>query len=498
MVKYFLVGGKTDDLKSNYIEKQLLSLVNSAQVNILYFPTAMKDSQKSINHFINTFSSLQVRITVCELFNKVYSKEELDTMFQEADIIYVGGGDTRVLVEKFKEQGIDKLLIKYKDSNKIYAGISAGAILYTKSGMGDSDTYVDHNRTYNFKMVEGLGLIDLYVCPHYNKEDLYIFNDEIKDKPLSLALEDDTAVLIEESNIHSYIANTRHSVYKFEYGLMSKISEEAKIHVLGLNTYSYFAALKHRINNNIYNPIVDHSTIRKVIESVKGNDYAIVPIENSLDGYVSETLDLLYENDLEIINELNLKISFSLVSNVNVDKISKIYVQFKARGQCLNYLSSIDKPFIETDSNIESLNLLLKNKGDLAAIVPTYLVSNFKFNTLVNDVCDKTNNYTRFVVLRNKNKESVNINSKCHSSFLLIPSKDESGILYSMLKMFNDYKINLNAIMSRPTKEGLGKYYFYVEFSLNDTNLLNKMLENYTQREDYVIKNLGVYTKEGV
>lgn len=497
MVKYYLIGGKDDDLKSNYIEKQLLSLVNSAKVNILYFPTAMKDNLRSINHFINTFNGLSVNINVCELFNKLYSDLELDNMFNLADIIYIGGGDTRVLVDKFKELNIDKLLIKYQTSNKIYAGISAGAILYSISGMGDSDAYVDHNRTYNFKMVEGLGLVDLYVCPHYNKEDLYIFNDEIEEYPLALALEDDTAVLIEEGKIHSFIANTKHSVYKFEYGFMSPIKEEPKIHVLGLNTYSYFAALKHRINNNIFNPIVEHSSIRKVIESVKKDDFAIAPIENSLDGYVSETLDLLYENDLEIINELNLKISFSLVSNVSIDKISKIYVQFKARGQCLNFLSKIDKPFIETDSNIESLNLLLKNKGDFAAIVPTYLVSNFKFETSINDVCDKTNNYTRFVVLRNK-KNKLNIKlENCHSSFLLIPSKDESGILYSMLKMFNDYKINLNAIMSRPTKEGLGKYYFYVEFSINDTDILNKMLENYTQDQNYVIKELGVYTKEG-
>ncbi len=497
MVKYYLIGGKTDDLKSNYIEKQLLSLVNSAKINILYFPTAMRDSLKSINHFINTFNGLSVNISVCELFNKEYSLDQLEQMFEEADIIYVGGGNTNVLRDKFIEVGIDKLLVKYSTSNKIYAGISAGAIIYSISGMGDSDSYQDHNRIYNFKMVDGLGLVKLYVCPHYNKEDLYIFNDEIKDKKLAIALEDDTAVLIEDENIHSYVANTKHSVYKFEYGLMSRIKEEAKIHVLGLNTYSYFACLKHRMNNNIFNPIVEHSSIRKVIESIKNDDIAIVPIENSLDGYVSETLDLLYENDLEIINELALKISFSLVSNVNKKDISKVYVQFKAKGQCLNFLSSLDKPLIETDSNIESLNLLLENKGNLAAIVPSYLVSNFKFDTSINDVCDKTNNYTRFVVLRNRKNELNKALENCHSSFLLIPYKDESGILYSMLKMFNDYKINLNAIMSRPTKEGLGKYYFYVEFSIKDTNSLNSMLENYTANQNYVIKNLGVYTKEG-
>ena len=278
---------------------------------------------------------------------------------------------------------------------------------------------------------------------------------------------------------------------------MEKISELSKIHVLGLNTYSYFAALKHRTLNNIYNPIVEHSSIRKVVESIKNCDFAIVPIENSLDGYVSETLDLLYEFDLEIINELKLKISFSLVSYTSIENIEKVYVQFKAKGQCVNYLDNLNKPLIETDSNIESLNLLNETKNNFAAIVPTYMTLSDNFNTKVIDVCDKTNNYTRFVVLKKTTNETKQELNKEACSFILIPSVDEVGILYSMLKMFNDYKINLNAIMSRPTKEGLGKYYFYVEFSLNNTGNLKEMLDNYTLSKKYIIKNLGEYSKEG-
>lgn len=497
MVKYFLIGGKEDDLKSNYIEKQLLTLVNKIKVNILYFPTAMKDSEKSINHFIHTFDKLSVNITVCKLLTNSYTFEELDNLFNNTDIIYVGGGNTDFLRETFIKHKIDLLLNKYKDSNKIYAGISAGAIIYCDYGMGDSYSYIDNNHIYNFKMVEGLHLINTIICPHYNKEDLYIFNDETKDKKLSFALEDDTALLLVDNKVYSYIANTKHSVYKFEYGRMEKISELSKIHVLGLNTYSYFAALKHRTLNNIYNPIVEHSSIRKVVESIKNCDFAIVPIENSLDGYVSETLDLLYEFDLEIINELKLKISFSLVSYTSIENIEKVYVQFKAKGQCVNYLDNLNKPLIETDSNIESLNLLNETRKNFAAIVPTYMTLSDNFNTKVIDVCDKTNNYTRFVVLKKTTNETKQELNKEACSFILIPSVDEVGILYSMLKMFNDYKINLNAIMSRPTKEGLGKYYFYVEFSLNNTGNLKEMLDNYTLSKKYIIKNLGEYSKEG-
>jgi prephenate dehydratase len=103
------------------------------------------------------------------------------------------------------------------------------------------------------------------------------------------------------------------------------------------------------------------------------------------------------------------------------------------------------------------------------------------------------------VVLRKKKKEDIKLNNfKC--SLLIIPSKDESGLLYNILKLFSDLKINLNAIMSRPTKEGLGKYYFYVEFFSNKDNLENiiKLFEETKLRNDFIIKDLGLYLGEGV
>ena len=500
MVKFYLVGGKYDDLKSNYLEKNLISLTAKLNPKILFFPTAMLDSDNTINHFIKTFDNLLVDIKTIRLFKEEYSLEELDTFFKSSDIIYFSGGNTNILVNKLKEVGIDKLLYKYIDSDKIYAGISAGVILYTKSGMGDSYSYLDHGKVYNYKMVKGLSLLDIYICPHYQKNDLYIFNDEISDKTLAYGIEDDTALLIDNSNVSIYKANKRHSVYEFRYGKMKALYEDYKIHLLGpINTYSYLAGLEYIKKMKLNNPIIYHSTIRKIIENMDESDLAILPLENALDGYLGETLDLLFENNLEIIYDFNVRISFSLASFTNLEKINKIYVQFKAKGQCLNYLESLGKKLIETESNIESLNLLLENKANYAAIIPNHMIDKYDFKTVVTNVCDKTNNYTRFVVLRRKTKV-INKLDKFNCSLLLIPTCDKTGLLYRMLKIFSDYKINLNSIMSRPTKEGLGKYYFYVEFSDTKDNLDNilRLIKETEDRNDFKIKNLGIYPKEGV
>ena len=500
MAKYFLVGGKDDDLKSNYLEKTLLSLTKKIRPRILFFPTAMRDSQNTINHFIKTFNNLLVDIEVITLYKKEYSFKNLDELFENSDIIYFSGGNTATLVEKVKELKIDILLKKYESTNKIYAGISAGAILYTISGMGDSYSYMDHGKVYNYKMVDGLGMLNFYICPHYQKEDLYIFNDEIKDKDLAYGIEDDTALFIDDNKKSCYKASKRHSIYEFRKGLMSPLYEDYKIHILGpIYTYSYVAALKFMDRFNLNQGVVEHNNFRSVIESLKDDDLAIVPIENSLSGYLGEVIDLLFENNLKIIYDFSVRISFSIASFTILDKIKDVYVQFKAKEQCINYLDKLDKNLIETKSNIASLNLLLENKDLSAAIIPDHIIDKYKFKYVESNVCDKTNNYTRFVVLGKKKIENIKLNNfKC--SLLIIPTKDESGLLYNILKLFNDLKINLNAIMSRPTKEGLGKYYFYVEFFSNKDNLENiiKLFEETKLRNDFKIKDLGLYLGEGV
>ncbi len=219
---FYLLSGKDDDLNSNELEKTLLNLTGKSSPFLLYFPTAMKNNKRSIDHFIRTFEGLSVFIKVVEVETLSYS--ELDALFSIADIIYIGGGNTAYLKNQFVKYNVDKLIKKYiVQNNKIFAGLSAGAILYSKCGMGDSLSYQSGDHYYNFQMVDGLNLIDLVFCPHYQKEDLYVFNEIGLSSKLALALEDDTAVLIDNNKINVFKANKRHSVYLFKDGIMEPI-----------------------------------------------------------------------------------------------------------------------------------------------------------------------------------------------------------------------------------------------------------------------------------
>lgn len=211
-----------------------------------------------------------------------------------------------------------------------------------------------------------------------------------------------------------------------------------------------------------------------------------------MDGYVQETLDMLQKYDLFVINDISVPVHFCFVSkNSNINNVKKIYVQFKAKGQCLDFINKYGFEIIETDSNVTSYDRL-KNSGDTyGAIIPLHLDTSI-FKTVVNNVEDSKNNNTRFLVLSTKPDYKPELFSKC--SLILEALMDEPGILIEALVKFYALKINLNAIMSRPTKEGLGKYYFYTEFLVN-TNIdeIQGLISRINEEGKFKIKCLGFY-----
>ncbi|MDE6407399.1 MAG: peptidase E, partial [Anaeroplasmataceae bacterium] len=125
----------------------------------------------------------------------------------------------------------DYILEQYKDTEKLFMGISAGAILFSKFGMGDRYSYKDKGHNYNYQMVEGIGLLPITICPHYDHDGLDCYNVEVKHYPFDgYAIEDDTAILFQNSSIIFKQDQTK-SVYFFDSKnnyLMSPIYEVKK------------------------------------------------------------------------------------------------------------------------------------------------------------------------------------------------------------------------------------------------------------------------------
>lgn len=242
-------------------------------------------------------------------------------------------------------------------------------------------------------------------------------------------------------------------------------------------TYSELAALKYMQSSQDSHNIVYFCSIKKVLASVgECCDVAVLPIENFSEGFVSMVLDHIIDSDLSIVSEIVLPIQFSFVSNIiDHSKIDKLFVQFVAKGQCAEYIDTLSNiNIISTDSNIESLNRVLSDSTNSAAIVPFDSFSPDQFNTVVENVNDYKNNQTRFLVL-SKNSRGIDINASTNwkTSLVIIDDHDRPGLLADILTSFSSRNINLTSIISRPTKITFGRYNFLIDINghFEDANI---------------------------
>ncbi|WP_368488821.1 prephenate dehydratase [Clostridium sp. BJN0013] len=272
-----------------------------------------------------------------------------------------------------------------------------------------------------------------------------------------------------------------------------------EIAVLGPSgTFSEFAAKKYieKFNKNI--KVVFYPTIKKVFDAIgKECELGIVPIENTLDGYVQITLDLLSQVNLYIIHEFVIQVQFSFVSNnLNVSDIKKIYVQFKTQGQCYSFLDQfIEAKIITTASNGESFEKVKKGILEESAIIPRHILNaENRFPFSIENVTDSENNETRFIVI-SKNIIKYDINKSYKTSVIIMDAADDKpGMLSKILNEFSERNINLTSIISRPTKRALGKYYFFIDIEghypeeKNIKQAIDKISEN------NIVKILGSYS----
>ena len=213
MVKFCLIGGKINkEVLSNNIEKYLYQKTNKEKPTVLFCPYASKNIKKTTLRFHELVKNINFNIIDLD-FNNI---NQFDELLNQSDILYISGGVSDDLVDIFKKYNLDKILLKYINQDKIYAGVSAGAMLYTKISMGDKYMYSTGFKTYGYKMVECLDIIDISICPHYQNPDLIFYNDEIKKYNLvSFGIEEDSALFIEDNKYYVLKEEGNVAVYQF-------------------------------------------------------------------------------------------------------------------------------------------------------------------------------------------------------------------------------------------------------------------------------------------
>lgn len=219
---------------------------------------------------------------------------------------------------------------------------------------------------------------------------------------------------------------------------------------------------------------------------------AVIPVENSIQGSVTMTLDTLWELDqLRIQWELVLPIFHTLLSFApSLEAVKTIYSHPQALGQCQKWLDKFlpQVKLIPTNSTTEALQHLEK-QPKAGAISSSRAAQLYNLPILVSHIGDHPENYTRFWIMGSEGSNQGNYVSLGFSVPDNVP-----GTLVKPLSVFAKRSINLSRIESRPTKRSLGEYVFFLDLEGNrqDKNMQAALSELYHYTE--VLKIFGSYS----
>ncbi|MEW6375575.1 MAG: prephenate dehydratase, partial [Thermodesulfobacteriota bacterium] len=226
-------------------------------------------------------------------------------------------------------------------------------------------------------------------------------------------------------------------------------------------------------------------SIQEVFEEVeKGEvDYGVVPIENSIEGSVNRTLDMLIESEVKICGEIMIRVSHDLLSKSgNPQEIEKIYSHPQALDQCRRWLRK-DFPNISLSETISTAKAAQMASEDpkAAAIASSFAARLYGLKIIESQIEDYLNNYTRFFVLGRQFMEKTGRDK----TSILFSIPHAPGSLHRILKPFSEKGINLTKIESRPVKDKPWEYIFFLDFEGHATEV--HIQETMTELEDNVL-----------
>jgi len=266
------------------------------------------------------------------------------------------------------------------------------------------------------------------------------------------------------------------------------------------NTNTHLAALRRFKSKAKFNHAPTVEDVFRAVE-LEEADYGVVPIENSLEGAVTRTLDRFVQfkqTPARIVGEMELPIRHCLITlpRTSRDKVRIIYSHPQALAQCQHWL---DKNFSnaarrETRSTAEAVDDLLAKEGlwsrdEKAAIGSPELARQHKLKAAPIPV--DRDNRTRFLVISSMHESG---RGKRNKTSLMFALKDKPGALHDALIPFKSCGINLTKIESRPTKQRAWEYVFFVDIEGHESDKSVKRALNALKRCTARLLVLGSYS----
>ena len=240
------------------------------------------------------------------------------------------------------------------------------------------------------------------------------------------------------------------------------------------------------IGTNSFEDALNYAQDDKALSDV---NYSILPVENSIEGTVGQSIDEIVKTNLHAIGEVYLKVEHCLIGRGQLDDITKVYSHPQALGQCSDFIEDHDLKTVPTYDTAGSVNIIKDLEKNCAAIASSLASNLYDVPIIKEEIANNSNNFTRFLIF-SKEKTAESKNDK---TSIIFSVKHEPGALYQILKEFNDNDINLTKIESRPNKNTNWEYNFFVDFLGHSLNSEIKSVLDNIQKNTIFLKIIGSY-----
>ncbi len=274
------------------------------------------------------------------------------------------------------------------------------------------------------------------------------------------------------------------------------LEKELTIAFLGpLGTYSEEAALKQF---GLGRGAVVCGSIDEVFRTLEANqaDYGVVPVENSTEGAIGITLDLLLSSPLKICGEITLPIHHCLLSKQNdISQISHVFSHSQSLSQCHEWLNktlpSVQREAVTSNARAaQMIHDLVSTDGTFAAAIASKRAAElFNLNILAENIEDDAKNTTRFLVL---GKHDVAASGTDKTS-IVMTTKNKPGAMIDLLEPLSRHGVSMTKLESRPSRQSLWDYVFFVDIEGHQTDAKVQAALQELQMRASFLKVLGSY-----
>ena len=218
----------------------------------------------------------------------------------------------------------------------------------------------------------------------------------------------------------------------------------------------------HRATQSITDDIEFVESVTGIVEGVASGEYdrGVVPIENSIEGSVTESLDALADRNVAVVREIITPIKHALMAQTG--EFDTVASHPQALAQCRGFLAE-EYPSATTEAVASTARGVERAREDsTVAAIGHPATAGSDLQVLAHDIQDSDSNATRFIVLAPETERS---DAGGKSSVIIYPNTNYPGLLLEMLEPFADRDINLSRVESRPSGERLGDYVFHLDFA---------------------------------